>query len=422
VSGVEGRLKELLSPRRLGRNVGYSLAGWVLPAIAALVAMPAAANRLGSDRFAILALAWGLAGWFSQFDFGIGRSLTKEAAARHAAGRDDEIPALVWSATAVLGGLAVVVGGSLWVIAPALVTHVLDVPTALRIEAIAAARWMAVGVVPITLGPVSRAVLEARQQFRVATWLRVPLGVGSFLLPLLANDAAGAVAWVVASRTAYWLATTLAAQVPLTRPSAVVALFRDSAWISLSAVISPLLVQGDRFALAALLPIAATGSYAAAQEVATKLAFFSIALQPVLFAAASAAYSADLRRMRQLERQALLATGAVMAVPSLVLALFARPLLQWWMGGAFDPESAHVLPWMVGAVVVNALAQVPYAFLQAGKESRAVGLLHLAELPVFAAALAVAVPRWGMMGAAAVWGGRMLVDGAAMWWLSVRRG
>ena len=251
--------------------------------------------------------------------------------------------------------------------------------------------------------------------------LRIPLGVGSFLLPLLANDASGAVAWVVASRAVYWGATMMAARVPFVRPSAIVALFRDGAWISLSAVISPLLVQGDRFALAALLPIAASGSYAAAQEVATKLAFFSIALQPVLFAAASAAHSADDQRARQLERQASLATAVVLVGPSLVLALWAAPLLQWWMGGAYDPQAGRVLPWMAGAVFVNALAQVPYAFLQAGRGARAVGLLHLVELPAYAGALFVAVPRWGMMGAALVWGGRMLADGVAMWWISARR-
>lgn len=399
----------------------YSLAGWVLPAAAALVAFPVAAKQLGSDRFAILALSWGLAGWFSQFDFGIGRALTKEVAARHSAGRDTEIPRLVWSATFTLGALALVVALVLWATAPALVTRVLDVPPGLHREAIAAARWLALGVVPITLGPVHRAVLEARQQFRLATYLRIPLGVGSFLLPLLATDAASAVRWVVASRTAYWVAMIVAARVPLVRPNTTGALFRDGAWISLSAVISPLLVQGDRFALAALVPIAASGSYASAQEVATKLAFFSIALQPVLFAAASAASSVDDRRARQLERQAALVTIAVLIVPTLVLAIWAEPLLKWWMGSAFDPQAGRVLPWMAAAVFVNAVAQVPYAFLQAGRGARAVGLLHLVELPVYAWALVVAVPRWGMMGAALVWAGRMLADAVAMWWLSVRR-
>ena len=421
MSVANGRLGELLDPRRLTRNVVYSLAGWVLPAVAALVAFPVAAQRLGSDRFAILALSWGLAGWFSQFDFGIGRALTKEVAARHSTGRDSEIPRLVWSATFALGALALVVALVLWVAAPALVTRVLDVPPILHVEAIAAARWLAVAVVPITLGPVHRAVLEARQQFRLATYLRIPLGVGSFLLPLLAADAASAVGWVVAARTVYWVAMIVAARVPLVRPDATGALFRDGAWISLSAVISPLLVQGDRFALAALVPIAASGSYASAQEVATKLAFFSIALQPVLFAAASAASGVDDRRARQLERQAAFVTIAVLAVPTLVLAIWAAPLLKWWMGSAFDLQAGRVLPWMAGAVFVNAVAQVPYAFLQAGRGARAVGLLHLVELPVYAWALVVAVPRWGMMGAALVWAGRMLADAVAMWWLSVRR-
>jgi O-antigen/teichoic acid export membrane protein len=417
-----GRLDELLAPRRLGWNVGFGIVGWVLPVLAALAAFPIAAARLGPDRFAIVALAWGLAGWFAQFDFGIGRGLTRAVAMRHASHRDDDIPSVVWSAHALLAALSMVLAVALWFAAPALATRVLHVPAALQDEALRSARWMALGIVPIVLGTASRAVLEARQQFRLATAVRVPAMVATYLLPLLAHTASEGVAWIVLARVANALALLVLMRVPWVRPGNIRAVMREGSWITISALISPLLTQGDRFALASLLPIAVSGSYATVQEVATKLTFFSIALQPVLFAAVSAARSVDEEHARRLVRQASLATAVVVALPALVLIVWAEPLMRWWLKGAFNAEAAGVLPWMAAAMFVNAMAQVPYAFLQAGRGARAVALLHMTELPLFAIALILTVPRWGMAAAAAVWGLRLVFDGIGMWTLAGRRG
>jgi O-antigen/teichoic acid export membrane protein len=416
-----GRLAELLAPRRLGWNVAVGVVGWILPALSALAAFPLVAARLGPDRFAIIALAWGLAGWFAQCDFGIGRGLTRTVAARHAARRDDDIPSVVWSAHVLLAAFAFVIAAALWAAAPALATRVLHVPHGLQDEALRSARWMAVGVVPIVLGTASRAVLEARQQFRLATAVRIPTMVATYLLPLLADNASDGVAWIVGARTANAVLLLLAMRIKWVRPAAIEAVAREGGWITLSAVISPLLAQGDRFAIAALLPIAASGSYAAAQEVATKIAFFSVALQPVLFAAVSAAHSLDEARARALVRQAALLTAAVVAVPTLVLAVWAQPLMGWWLKSAYNAEAAGVLPWMSVAMFANAMAQVPFAFLQAGRGDRVVALLHMAELPVFAVALLMVVPKFGITGAAAVWGARLIVDSAGMWTLAARR-
>jgi O-antigen/teichoic acid export membrane protein len=342
-------------------------------------------------------------------------------ATRHAAHRDDDIPSVVWSAHVLLAALAFVIAAALWAVAPTLATRVLHVPGALHEEAILSARWMAFGVVPIVLGTASRAVLEARQQFRLATAVRIPTMVATYLLPLLADNASDGVAWIVGARTANAVLLLLAMRIKWARPSEIGTVAREGGWITLSAVISPVLAQGDRFALAALLPLAASGSYAAVQEVATKIAFFSVAMQPVLFAAVSAAHSLDEARARALVRQAALVTAAVVAVPTIVLAVWAEPLMALWLRTAFNAEAARVLPWMAVAMFANAMAQVPFAFLQAGRGDRVVALLHMVELPVFIVALLLAVPRWGLTGAAAVWGARLIIDSAGMWALAARR-
>lgn len=417
---MTSRLDGLVSTRRLSQNVAVSLAGWVVPAVIALVAMPVGATKWGAARFAIVALAWGLTGWFGQFDFGLGRGLTRAVAARHAAGRDDEIPAIVWSAHALLALLASAMTAALWLGAPALVHRALHVPTALAGEALASIRWLAIGILPIVWGTASRAVLEARQQFRLATALRMPAVVGTYALPLLADTASDAVMLMVVVRSLYAAAQLLAMRLRVVQPSAIPEILRDGGWITLSALLTPFLGQADRFALAALLPIAASGGYVAVQEVANKLAFFCVAMQPVLFAAVSAARSQDDKAARAISRKALLATAAVVAGPVLVTMLWSEPMLRLWLRSAFDPVAARAMPIMALGVFANALAQVPFAYLQAGHGDRSVALLHAVELPLFVLALWWAVPRWGVMGAAVVWSARLIVDGVALWWLSAR--
>lgn len=419
---MRSSLDRLTDVRLLERNVAVNLLGWVLPAATALVAIPLVAQRLGADRFGVVALAWALVGWFSLFDFGLARGLTRLVASRTAMGRDEDVHALVWSASALLLVLGAVVGAAVWLSAPWLAGHGLHVPPALRPEVTQAIRWLAIGIPAVVHATALRGVLEARQQFRTATLLRVPLGVATYALPLLAHDAERAVALIVAARVAYWLASwaVLGHLARPVRPTAVGELWREGGWITLSSIVSPLLVQGDRFALALMLPIAASGWYATSIEVATKMWLFTAALQPVFFSAVSAALPVDPKRARALMERAARVTFAVLIVPTLALVIFAEPGMRWWMKSAFSAEGAQALPWLAVAVFVNCLAQVPYAFLQAGRGARSVALLHLAELPVFALALWLLVPRYGVTGAAAAWWLRMTLDAAAMWVLGAR--
>lgn len=67
----------------------WNLAGSLLPLGAGLVAIPLLIGQLGLERFGLLSLAWLLVGYFSLFDFGLGRSLTRLVAEKLGSGRAD---------------------------------------------------------------------------------------------------------------------------------------------------------------------------------------------------------------------------------------------------------------------------------------------------------------------------------------------
>ncbi|MBC8086043.1 MAG: oligosaccharide flippase family protein [Phycisphaerae bacterium] len=426
------RVRALTDEKLLRKNVVLSLAGWALPAIAAFVAIPLLSRDFGDARYGLLALAWSTVGVFSLIDFGLGRALTRLVADRVADHRDAELPSLIWTANWIVLALTGVFALALAIAAPTIATSALKVPAELVREATGVVWLLAFGLPFFVHGVVLRGVMEAVQQFDLIVKLRVPLGLVTYAGPLLvlpfAPDARVAVAIVVAGRVLYWVANIVAlnrVQAGLSQPrrgdqGALRELLNAGGWITVSNLVSPLLVQGDRFVMAWALPIAATGYYVTAAEVATKLWLFTAALQPVLFAALAAAIGRDAARAIELLDRGARVTLLVLFLPSLLLAVFGTVALQWWLGDALSPDTAIAMRWLTVAVYVNCVAQVPYAALQGGADVRGPALLHLAELPLYGILLFVLMNQFGVAGVAAAWCARMSVDTIGMWVLAAR--
>lgn len=427
MTSPEARLGALTHDALLKRNVMLNLAAWGLPAAAALVSIPLLTRGLGAERFGLVAIAWATVGLFSLFDFGLGRALTRLVAERLAAGRDADIPRLVWTMSWVLLGLSGGLAVAGLAFATPVATRVLDVPASLHGEAVGVVMLLAVSIPALAHGVALRGVLEGAQRFGAVNRLRVPLGLVTYLGPLVAiplgGDARIAVGIIVLGRIAYWLA-----HVPLMRivvpgmhtpvrgsRASLRELLRVGGWISVSNIVSPLIVYVDRLVVAAALPIIASGWYGVAAEVATKQWLFTAALQPVLFSALAAAIVPAPGRAVQLMERATRVTMFGLLPAAVALVLFADPLLRVWMGPAYAPEAAIVLRWLTVAVYVNALAQVPYSVLQGGVDERLPALLHLVELPLYALLLVVLTRTWGVQGVAIAWFVRMTGDGVAMW-------
>lgn len=433
MTATDARLEALTNDGLLRRNVLLNLVGWALPAVAALASIPLLARGLGPARFGLLVLAWSCVSIFSLFDFGLGRALTRVVAERLAAHDDDSIAEIVWSASWALLGLTATLAVVGVAVAPFLVDRVLHVPPDVRGDAIGVVRLIALAIPPLAHGVALRGVLEAGQRFRIVNQLRVPLGIATYAGPLVAlpfgASAQVAVGIVVAARVVYWLAhffvlNGVAPGVSHPRPPSRIAL-RELAsvggWITVSNVVSPIIVQADRIAVATLFPIAASGWYGSAAEVATKQWLFTAALQPVFFSALSASIKpAPARAVELMERAARITLLALLPA-AILLAAFAEPGLRAWIGPAYSPDAGPVLRWLTVAVYVNAVSQVPYSVLQGGIDARAPAILHLIELPLYLALLVWLATTVGIRGVAIAWFVRMTLDGVVLWWIVYRR-
>jgi O-antigen/teichoic acid export membrane protein len=99
---------------------------------------------------------------------------------------------------------------------------------------------------------------------------------------------------------------------------------------------------------------------------------------------------------------------------------FAPEWMRLWLGAEYAARGTLVAQWLVAGVLVNSLAYLPFTLLQARGRADLAAKAHLAELPLYLAALAWLVPAHGIEGAALAWALRCAADAALLFLLAGR--
>ena len=409
-------------PPSLLRNGAFSLITSAAPIPVALVAIPLLTRHLGTERLGLLALAWAWLGYAALLDFGLGRALTRMVAAGDT-GEPVPGPVRAVVATAhltlsLVGALVALIGA---VVAPWYVTQVLHVSEALRTDAVVSAVLFALTVPAVTGASAPRAVLEARQQFNAINLVRLPVSVGTFLVPVLLLPFTASLTVIAATLAAvrvwaWWRYATLArTQLPRTTgDGAAVAhlrpLLRAGAWMTVSNVLSPLMTVADRFLIGSVISVSAVALYAVPWEAITKLWIVPGALMMVVFPAVAAVGASDRARLVPLHAVAVrLMAGLV--VPACGIACILAPWIVQLAGGAqYAGDSVTVLRILAVGVAANCIAAAPLTILQASGRARWTATLHLCELLPFGVLLWLGVQRGGIVGVAMAWTARTVAD------------
>ncbi|MBY0276535.1 flippase [Candidatus Binatia bacterium] len=410
----------------IARNAPLVIVGEALPLAAAVLAMPVLAASLGVDRLGVLSLAWVVIGYFSLFDLGIGRAVTRLVAARLADGRPGEVPPLVASALALLLALGCAGGVLLAVLSPWLVDRALQVPDALRGEARIAFLVLAASVPLVVLASGLRGVLEAERRFATLAVLRIALGMISFLGPLLVLPLSRSLVAVVlvlaVGRVVLLVVTAALARHVLVWPRRGQCADRDTlrellhfgGWLTVTNVVSPLLVLLDRFVVGAIVSVGAVAYYATPLEVVQRTGVIPVAIGTVVFPAIAAAAVSALPEARALLSVALRASLAGIFPLLFVLALWAPQGLELWLGEGFARESIVVVRWVTPALLLNSLGCAALFALQAAGRPDLPGRFHLMELVLYVPLLWWLASRLGLEGAAIAWSARVAIDAALL--------
>lgn len=404
---------------RLLRDSALNAAGQGLPLLAAVMAVPVLVRTIGAERVGLLTLAWAVIGYFGLFDLGLSRSLTQAVAARHGQDRA-ETAALIRSALRLMAWLGVAGGAFLAAITDWVVGQALNIAPVLHDETRVAFYLLAVSVPAVVLTSGMRGVLEAHHRFDLVNAVRAPMGIFTFLAPLavlpftrslaaiitvlLAGRLAGLVVHaMMCARVVPEMRAARAAWAPPLGP-----LLRNGGWMTVSNIVSPLMVTADRFLIASIASAAVVAFYTVPYEAASKVLILPVSIAAPLFARFGSLTDREAQADLMLRGSVLTAIAVFPA--TLLLNLAAPEGMTLWMGAEFAERSAPVLRLLGVGIFFNALAQVPFAMLQARGRADLTARFHLLELPVYLLAVVLLVRSHGIEGAAFAWTLRAVLD------------
>lgn len=410
-------------PTRHTVNVALNIGGMAVPVLAGVLTIPALVRHLGQEGFATLALGWTVVGYFSVLDLGLGRALTLHIARHIPEDAPQAIAALARTGRRLMLGL-----GGLWTLVLLALFPLISEqwPVLATQTGAPATTWtLLVLCIPFTLWlNSSTSILEAQSHFVQVNAVRIPLGIATYVGPLIASIYTRDVGWIFASLllTRVIAAVVLAWQVrdrfvphAGRLPAADVrGLLKFGGWMTVSQVIGPVLVYFDRFAIAVVLSAAAVTHYTVPFDILTRLPFFSTAIMSVLFPIFVQAHGIQNDRPTANGYSTARKTLQLLLVgwaPAMALAALLGPdFLRLWVGDELASASAPVWQWLVVGVAVNGLAYLPLTLLQSKGRTDVVAWLHLLELPPYLIAVWWALQSHGIAGAAIVWTLRVTID------------
>ena len=421
--------EDLITNQKLTVNVVWNLIGTAFPILVALIAIPLLIEGMGLERFGVLTLAWMVVGYFSLFDLGLGRALTKLVAEKLRE-HGDEVPSAIWTALwlmVILGGLGAVI---LAAVTPWLVKDLLHIPFELQHEALLAFYFLAASIPVVIITTGLRGVLEAYQRFGLVNIVKVPLGIFTFLGPVavlpFTNSLAAIVGVLVLARLLSLVAYSVLCHhvVPNISQSINIKkeligpLTKSGSWMTVSNVIGPLLVYVDRLFIGAVATMAVVAYYSTPYEIVIKLLIIPGAFMGVMFPAFAIALDQNKPRALHLYNRVISYIYISLFPMVLIIVMFAHEGLTLWIGSDFADNSSLVLQLLAIGVFINSHAQVPFGMIQVAGRSDLTAKLHLLELPLYLLVLWWLLGEYGITGAAIAWVIRVSFDTSLLFYIS----
>lgn len=403
-------------------HISWNLVGLALPLLIAAITVPYLLGTLGAQRFGLLALAWGLIGYAGALDLGIGRATTQRIAALRDGDDENEVPNVLATATRltlVTGGAAMLliafaawVGIGKW-------AHADEVPFSEMQRAIF---LLGLALPMQAVSATYRGVSEAYLNFRNINILRIALGAANFGLPYVISLFSIRidiliVSLVVSRALALWFYRKFALQCISSLKtrgsysrSVAGQLFQFGGWYTLSGILSPLMVQADRFLIAVLIGASAVTVYVIPYEITVQALILSSAVSTVAFPAISRLLVIDRGAAIKLFRTWLYRIVIIMVLAMSIVAIILPDVLTLWLHKSAEPASVTVGRILCLGVVANSIGAMFFALLHAEGKTKTTAMMHLIEFPLFVAMLVPLIKVYGVVGAAIAWAIRVTID------------
>lgn len=405
--------------KNANRNSFYNILGVAFPLLAALISIPYLNKNLSADDFSMIFIAWAIIGYFSFFDFGVGRALTFSISEINPSNRGLISSYLISGffvilLTSVFGSFMVFLFGKY------AVGNWYDLNIK-NIESSQLAIYIcAITVFPTTITAGLRGALEGLNKYLYSNINRTILGCGMFLAPLLAVEFYGASIVAIAYSllivriVVMLLAFFQIKKYLFIKPSqnivkTIKKIFNYGIWVTLSGLVGPLLMYGDRFILGGIVEFSDIGPYATIQELLLKLIVIPGAISGALFYEFSA-IKQNYESIKIMSQKYNLYIAIIMMIIIAMIALIGKSVLTIWVSDDFAQSTYYILLIMSIGIFFNSISMVPHTILSATDNVKFIGILHLIETIIMIPILFYFANQYGLIGAACVWSGRTIID------------
>lgn len=180
--------------------------------------------------------------------------------------------------------------------------------------------------------------------------------------------------------------------------------------MTVSNLISPLMVNMDRFFIGAFISVGAIAHYTTSFDMIIKVLLVSGSIVTVLFPLFGSLHRSNPREATRLYWKGLRVVFILLGPCLLLLAACAPLILLHWLGADFARHGSTVMRILCLGVLINALASIPFAFVQGVARPDLTAKFHLAEIPIYLTILWVLGVHFGLEGVAWAWVIRVSID------------
>lgn len=403
------------------KNSILNVISMVVPGLFFIPAMAFLSRSLGVESFSLLLLVYAMLGYSSIFDAGMSRAVIRKIAQTN--NQHDEYNIMGTSIGAVLMLCSIPI--LLFVIFSEDIVNWLSVSEANKVESEHAVQQVA-WIIPFYLvSSVAFAYLEGKEQFLKLSLYKIITGVAIAATPALMvyfyGGLINAIQGLIFARifVAIVALFALSKEITLVRLRFNVRVFLDlitfGGWISVSNVISPVMVYMDRFILSNTTGAASVAFYSAPAELIEKIAVIPGALARAIFPMFS-----RLGAHVDYAKKIYIGLSATLLVVLIPLFALSVNILDLWLGEPYGANSSGILKILILGFFFNALAQVPFAAIQAKGLSKITALVHLAEVLPYLILLFYLVNQFGLIGAAYAWSARVIIDFIILYYISIK--
>ncbi|QQD21916.1 oligosaccharide flippase family protein [Oceanospirillaceae bacterium ASx5O] len=393
------------------KNTVLNAAGLVIPGLLFIPAAAFLARTLGVEQFGLLLLMYAMLGYSGIFDAGMTRAVIRKIAQSKTKDEHDFIMGTALGAVLVISAIPVFLvlffsdDIAVW----------LKVSENYTADTVAGLKLLALVVPFFLITVVAFSYLEGKEEFLKLSFYKVITGAVMATAPAIAvyNDASlvSAVLGLLGARifTAILAIFSLNMSIGIRNlkfdKKVLIDLVTFGGWISLSNIISPVMVYMDRFILSNSVGAASVAFYNAPSDLIEKISVLPGALARTIFPLFS-------RLGSHIEYEKKIYFGLVIVLLILLAPLFlmAESIMDLWLGEPYALQSSFILKILIIGFFFNALAQIPFAAIQAKGHSRLTALLHLTEVAPYLLLLFYLVDILGLVGAAYAWAARVIID------------